>query len=71
MIFFCTYFNSDPSTTLPMKHLVNNYSNSVSVFSNTTTLLTPIQYNVLDYFILATAFMYAATPTVLDSATDF
>ena len=71
MIFFHTYYNSDPSTTLPMKHLVHNYSDLVSAFSGTATLLTLIQYNVLNYIILATAFMHAATPTVPDSATDF
>jgi hypothetical protein len=30
MIFFHTYYNSDPSTTLPMKHSVHNYSDLVS-----------------------------------------
>ena len=71
MIFFCTYFNSDLSTTLPMKHLVNNYSNSVSDFSDTATLLTLIWYNVPNYIILPTAFTHATAPTVPDSATDF
>jgi hypothetical protein len=74
MIFFHTYYNSDPSTTLPMKHSVHNYSDLVSAFSDTATLLTLIQYNVLNYIILvilATAFMHATTPTVPDSATDF
>jgi len=71
MIFFHTYYNSDLSTTLPMKHSVHNYSDLVSAFSDTATLLTPIQYNVLNSIILATAFMHAATPTVPDSATDF
>ena len=71
MIFFHTYYNSDLSTTLPMKHSVHNYSDLVSAFSDTATLLTSIQYNVLNYIILATAFMHAATPTVPDSATDF
>ena len=58
MIFFHTYYNSDPSTTLPMKHSVHNYSDLVSAFSDTATLLTPIQYNVPNYIILATAFMH-------------
>ena len=71
MIFFHTYYNSDPSTTLPMKHLVHNYSDLVSAFSGTATLLNPIQYNVPNYIILATAFMHTTTLTVLDSATDF
>ena len=71
MIFFHTYYNPDLSTTLPMKHSVHNYSDLVSAFSDTATLLTPIQYNVLNSIILATAFMHAATPTVPDSATDF
>jgi hypothetical protein len=71
MTFFCTYYNPNPSTTLPTKHLMHNYSNSVSAFSNTATLLTPIQYNVPDCIILATAFMHAVTLTVPDSATDF
>jgi len=71
MIFFHTYYNSDLSTTLPMKHSVHNYSDLVSAFSDTATLLTPTQYNVLNSIILATAFMHAATPTVPDSATDF
>ena len=59
MIFFHTYYNSDLSTTLPMKHSVPNYSDLVSAFSDTATLLTPIQYNVPNYIILATAFMHA------------
>ena len=71
MIFFHTYYNSDPSTTLPIKHLVHNYSDLVSTFSDTATLLTLIQYNVPNYIILATAFMHAATPTAPDSTTNF
>ena len=59
MIFFHTYYNSDSSTTLPMKYSVHDYSDLVSAFSDTATLLTPIQYNVPNYIILATAFMHA------------
>ena len=62
-IFFCTYYNSDPSTALPMKHSVHSYSDSVSAFSDTATLLIPIWYNVPDFIILATAFATLLTPT--------
>src|SRR6202167_3321143 len=62
-IFFCTYYNSDPSTVLPMKHLVHSYSDSVSAFSDTATLLIPIWYNVPDFIILATAFASLLTLT--------
>jgi hypothetical protein len=56
MIFYCTYYNSNLSTMLPMKHSVHSYSDLVSTFSDTATLLIPIQYNVLDFIILATDF---------------
>ena len=39
-----------------MKHSVHSYSDLVSAFSDTATLLIPIQYNVLDFIILATDF---------------
>ena len=71
MTFFCNYYNPDLSTALLTKHSVHTYSDSVSAFSNTATLLTLIRYNVPDCIILATAFTHAATPTVLDSATNF
>src|ERR1700683_4331822 len=48
-IFLRTYYNPDPSTALLTKHLVPIYSNSVSLFSDTATLLTPIRYNPLDF----------------------
>ena len=63
MIFFRTYYSSDPSTALPMKHSVHSYSDSVSAFSDTATLLIPIWYNVPDFIILATAFATLLTPT--------
>jgi hypothetical protein len=70
-IFFRTYYNFNPSTTLPMKHSVHSYSDLVSTFSDTTTLLILIWYKVPDYIILATAFMHTTTLTVLNSTTDF
>ena len=70
-IFLHTYYNPGPSTALLTKHSVPNYSNSVPMFSNTTTLLIPIRYNIPDFLILAIAFAYSATPTALNSATDF
>ena len=71
MIFFRTYYYSDPSTALPMKHLVHTYSNSVSTFSDTATLLALIRYKVPDYIILATASTHATTLKVPNSTTNF
>ena len=63
MIFFCTYYNSDLITALPMKHSVHSYSDSASAFFDTATLLIPIWYNVPDFIILATAFATLLTLT--------